>query len=82
MTLTSPSSVSADALAGLLAQLCVAAAGGGRIRVALDGSPAAAPGELADAMADPLRALGAQPLRKSATLLATDPSAAPVQITA
>jgi hypothetical protein len=63
LTLTAPSPVSADALPGLLAQLCVAAASGGRIRVALDGSPAAEPGELADAMADPLRALGAQPLR-------------------
>lgn len=67
MTLTSPSPVSADALAGLLAQLCVAAAGGGRIRVALDGSPAAGPGEIADAMVDPLRALGAQPLRVPAS---------------
>lgn len=49
-------------LAGVLAER----AGTGRLRVAVDGAPAARPGVLADALVDPLRVRGHEALRVSA----------------
>jgi hypothetical protein len=53
-----PRPVTPDALAGLLTELCSAAAPSGRLRVVVDGPPAASPGTLADAVAALLRARG------------------------
>lgn len=51
-----------------LAEAVLAAADrqGGRLRVAVDGAPAAGPGDLADALVDPLRAAGRPAVRVSA----------------
>ncbi|HEY0485739.1 MAG TPA: uridine kinase [Mycobacteriales bacterium] len=53
-----PRPVTPDALADLLTELCAAAAPSGRLRVAVDGPPAASPGTLADAVAAGLRTRG------------------------
>lgn len=50
-------------LPDLLAELCAAAAGDGRLRVAVDGANAARPGDLADALVGPLRRRGLAALR-------------------
>ncbi|WP_410809394.1 uridine kinase [Micromonospora sp. 067-2] len=47
-----------DRLADAAASAATATAGPGRLRVALDGAPAAGPDELAAALVDPLRAAG------------------------
>jgi hypothetical protein len=57
-----PVPVSPEALAELLAELCLTAIGGtgrGHLRVAVDGADAADPGQLADRLVEPLRAGGA-----------------------
>ncbi len=51
-----------DRLAGLIAARC----GDHRLRVAVDGAPAAAPGRLADALIDPLRVRGHPAVRVDA----------------
>lgn len=61
--MTAPRPVAPAALAELLADLCVTAAGGGRLRVAIDGAAAAAPGDIADRLVDPLRSRGVEALR-------------------
>jgi hypothetical protein len=60
---TAPSPVAPDALPDLLADLFAAAAGSGRLRVAVDGARAADPGALADALVDPVRRRGLAALR-------------------
>jgi hypothetical protein len=53
----------------LVEELCdriAAAPGDRRLRVAIDGAPAAAPGELADALVDPLRVRGRDAVRVAA----------------
>lgn len=65
-----PVPVSPENLAELLAELCLTAVGGaeqGRLRVAVDGADAAAPGLLADRMVAPLRAGGAAAVRVHAS---------------
>jgi hypothetical protein len=63
-----PRPVSPAALPELVAELCDAAAtaGSNRLRVAVDGAPAAAPGALADAVAEVLRVRGRPVARVSA----------------
>jgi hypothetical protein len=62
-----PQPVSPELLPDLLADLLAAALPGpGRLRVLLDGPPAARPDRLADALVDPLRVRGVAPLRVSA----------------
>jgi len=60
--------ISPDRLAGLLAgRIAALPADDGRwVRVAFDGAPAARPGDLADALVEPLRLLGRPVLRVSA----------------
>jgi hypothetical protein len=59
----SPRPVDPDSLPALLADLCVGAAGDGRLRVAIDGAGVAGPSELADSLVDPLRERGWEALR-------------------
>lgn len=62
-----PQPVSPDQLPELLADLLAAALPGpGRLRVLVDGPPAAYPERLADALVDPMRIRGVPPLRVSA----------------
>ncbi|MDH2429145.1 uridine kinase [Sphaerisporangium sp. TRM90804] len=58
--------VSPSALVEELADRVAAVPGGGWARVAVDGAPAARPGELADALVGPLRLRGREVLRVSA----------------
>lgn len=55
--------VSFDVLVGELADRLVAAPPDGRLRVAVDGAPAAGPERLADALVDPLRVRGRPAVR-------------------
>ncbi|MFF3597177.1 nucleoside/nucleotide kinase family protein [Kitasatospora indigofera] len=57
----------AELLAGRITDLADALPEGGRLRVAVDGAPAARPGPLADALAEALRLRGRPALRVSAT---------------
>jgi hypothetical protein len=61
-----PRPVTPGALADLLTEACHAAAAAGPLRVVIDGPPAAAPGALADAVSERLRALGRPVARVSA----------------
>jgi hypothetical protein len=65
---THPRPVTPDRLSDLLADLMVGAAAGRPhpLRVLLDGAPAAGPGALADALVEPLRVRGRQPIRIAA----------------
>ncbi|WP_211247793.1 hypothetical protein [Cryptosporangium arvum] len=56
-----PVPVTPEALADLLAELCLTA--GNHLRVAIDGADAAEPGRLADRMVEPLRAGGVAAVR-------------------
>ena len=56
----------AELLADRITGLAAALPDGGRLRVALDGAPAARPGVLADALVEPLRLRGRPTLRVSA----------------
>ena len=58
--------VSVEVLVGELADRLVAENPGGRLRVAVDGAPAANPGALADALVDPLRVRGRPAVRVDA----------------
>jgi hypothetical protein len=58
--------VTPSALVEELADRIAGAPGGSWVRVALDGAPAARPGDLADALAGPLRVRGREVLRVSA----------------
>ncbi|MGW0485142.1 uridine kinase [Nonomuraea sp. NPDC003214] len=58
--------ISMEALVEELAEAIAAGPGDGWARVVVDGAPAAAPGELADRLAAPLRVRGRQVLRVSA----------------
>jgi hypothetical protein len=61
-----PVPVSPEALSELLAEVCFSAIGGPgthRLRVAIDGADAAAPGALADSLVEPLRARGSAAVR-------------------
>jgi hypothetical protein len=60
-----PIPVSPDALSELLAELCFGAVASSerRLRVAVDGAEAAAPGTLADSLVEPLRARGVPAVR-------------------
>jgi hypothetical protein len=58
-----PRPVSPELLPRLLADLFADAAGGGLLRVAIDGADAAHPGDLADSIVAPLRERGTQALR-------------------
>jgi hypothetical protein len=55
--------VSPEVLAGEIAELLLSRETDSRLRVAIDGPPAAGPGRLADALVDPLRVAGRQPVR-------------------
>jgi hypothetical protein len=59
----SPTPVSPERLTRLLGDLIAASAREGRVRVAFDGADAAAPGSLADAVADDLRRRGLAAVR-------------------
>lgn len=60
-----PTPVTPDGLVEMLAELCATAAPGRRLRVAIDGPPAADPEQLADAIGGRLQAKGTPALRVS-----------------
>jgi hypothetical protein len=62
-----PEAVAPERLPDVLAELVAArAAAAGVLRVGIDGAPPAHPGQLADALVDPLRVRGRAPVRVSA----------------